>query len=78
MSAPNRGVKRRRVQVSSLPDAVQKELRWAFRLTGLMDLYRGDAPTYLRVIGERLRDQTNTIRKLERQINTAKNALETE
>ena len=76
MSTPNRGMKQPRVQVSSLPIAVQKELRWAFRLTELMDLYRGDAPTYLRVIGERLRDQTNTIRNLERRINTAKNALE--
>lgn len=67
--------KRRRVQVSALPEAVQKELKWAFRLTGLMDLYRGDAPTYLKVIGEALRDKTDEIRNLEKQIKAAKKAL---
>ncbi len=61
---------RSRVQVKSLPAAVQKELKRAFAETHCMDLYRGDAPTYLNVIATHLRQQRERIEKLEKAIKT--------
>ncbi len=69
---------RKRVQVKSLPLEVQKELKRAFTETRCMDLYRGDAPTYLNVIASTLRDQRNRIVKLETAIKSAHRALKGE
>lgn len=67
---------RTRVQVKSLPLAVQKKLKYAFKMTGVMDLYRGDAPTYLQVIGDVVRDQAATIRRLESRAKRVQKILE--
>lgn len=76
MSSNSEASNRPRVQVKSLPLAVQNKLKYAFGQTGCMDLYRGDAPTYLQVIGETLRDQAATIRKLQQQARRARKILE--
>lgn len=65
----------KRVQVSSLPLAVQRALKAAFKATGCMDLYRGDAPTYLNVIASTLSDRDRQIKKLIKACRSARSKL---
>lgn len=64
-----------RVQMKRLPSAVQRGIKKAFLATGCMDLYRGDAPTYLTVIAQVLRENTKRIKQLEAGIECANRAL---